>query len=87
MFRVGPMLFPNMEQGSPSLLVRIDQPLHKVTPFLEELELLLHKGLFGYSKYQLIRGVFRKYVDKAKIVQICLDTYLYLILPYAEFQS
>ena len=35
----------------------------------------------------LVRGVFRKYLDKAKIVQISLDTYLYFISTCAEYQS
>ena len=59
MFCVGPMLFPNMEHGSTSFLVRLDQQLHKVTPFLVELELLLRKGLFGYSKSQLKHIIYK----------------------------
>jgi len=37
--------------------------------------------------YYSVRCVFRTYVDKAKIVQISLDTYIYFISPYAEVQS
>ena len=45
------------------------------------------KLIDAYTILLLVRGVFRKYVDKAKIIQIYLDTCLYFILPYAEYQS